>query len=344
MDFKEKIKQLTAIGGVSAFETEIAAFLEKELARYCGKVHMDEFHNVIGYRRCKNEDAKTVLLEAHLDRIGLMVSDIDENGFVAFVNLGGVDERILPGAEVYLLGKSKKLYGVIGAKPPHLLSKEDEGKAAKIENMLIDTGLTREELQEQISVGTPVLLKSEYHELLGGRLSAPAMDNRAGVAAVLACLEQLTDDCPYHIAVLFASQEELGLHGALTGTLQIMPDMAIVVDVTHGATPETEKMAGVFPLGSGAAIGRGPNVEYDRTLELIQTARERQIPYTIEALAGASGTDAWVIQTLKSGVPVVLISIPLRYMHTTVETLDVRDVENVAALMAAALNGGVFHA
>ncbi len=344
MELKERIKQLTSVGSVSAFESEIAALLENELKQYCDEVSSDEFHNVIGYRRSKNEGAKTVLLEAHLDQIGLMVSEIDENGFVAFANLGGVDERILPGAEVYLLGKTKRLYGVIGAKPPHLRSKEDEGKAAKIEDMLIDTGYTREELQEQISVGTPILLKSEYRELLGGRLSAPAMDNRAGVAAVLSCLEQLTDDCPYHVAVLFASQEELGLHGALTGTLKIMPDMAVVVDVTHGTTPETEKTSGVFPLGSGAAIGRGPNVQYERTLELIQTARENEIPYTIEALAGASGTDAWVIQTLKSGIPVVLISIPLRYMHTTVETLDARDVESVAKLMAAALNGGVWNA
>ena len=133
------------------------------------------------------------------------------------------------------------------------------------------------------------------------------------------------------------------MHGALTGGMQLEPDLAIVVDVTHGASPDTKGESDVFPLGSGAAIGRGPNMDHARTAELIETAKAQRIPYTIEALGGTSGTDAWMLQTLHGGIPTVLISIPLRYMHTTVETVDSNDIEHVARLMAAALNGGMLH-
>ena len=145
----------------------------------------------------------------------------------------------------------------------------------------------------------------------------------------------------YNIEVVFSTQEELGLHGAFAGIEPGAAEAAIAVDVTHGMTPDSKEEAGVFPLGSGAVICRGPNLHYDYTRQLIKTAEEKSIPYEIEVASGGSGTTAWAIQTIGNGIPVMLISIPLRYMHTNVETLKLSDVKAVSDLIFEAVSGGV---
>ena len=339
MDIINQItKELLAIPGVSGYENDIAEFICKKLKKYCHDAQVTKANCVLGTLPSKNENASVIMLEAHLDRIGLIVSSVDENGFVSFKTLGGVDERILPACEVRILGK-KDVFGIVGAKPPHLMAKAEEKEGLRVEDMLIDTGLG-EKAAELISVGDPIMLEGDFCELMNNRISSPALDNRLSVATVFAVLEQVKDkELPYNICVAFASGEEQGLQGAYTLVDECRPDLAIVVDVTYGETPDACG-SDTFPLGSGVAICRGPNVHYEITKQVIKTAKEKDIPYEIEVEPQSTGTNAWALQTSGSGVPCVVISIPLRYMHTTVETADLLDAANVCRLLCEIICGG----
>ena len=340
MDIKETIKSCAKAEGLSGNEHSTAEYLAECLCAMGIDAYIDSTGNVHGRIDSKNKDAKTLLLEAHMDQIGLMVSGIDDDGFIKFVNLGGIDERILCGMEVKILS-NPVVYGVVGAFCPKA-EKEQEIKNAKIDELRIDTGLKKEEAEYIINIGDGVLMNSEITELLGGRISGAAMDNRAGTAAVLNCLERAAgQELPYNIEVVFSAQEELGLHGAYTGITPDMADAAIAVDVTHGTTPDSKDETGVFPLGSGAIICRGPNLHYEYTKQLIEAAKANGIPYEIEVASGGSGTTAWAIQTVGNGIPVMLVSIPLRYMHTNVETIETADVQSVSELLFAAITGGI---
>ncbi len=337
----ELLTELTGLDGVSGNETDISAWLKNYLQHICAEVQINKTGSVVAYLNEPDANKRTILLEAHMDRIGLVVSEICDGGFLKFKALGGVDERTLPASEVYVLGK-KRCFGIIGALPPHLKEKDsDEG--VKIENMMIDTGFGKEELLTCVSVGDPIVLKTELCSLLDTRVSAGALDNRAGICAVLEAVSRLSGKVlDYNIKLAFTVGEELGLLGARTVDCSDA-DLCIVVDVTHGQTPDA-KPEGTFPLGSGAVICRGPNLDYDITNKVIAIAQKQNIPYTIEVVAGNTGTNAWVIQTLESGIKCVLLSIPLRYMHTAVETIDTNDIKTVSQLITECIEGGVLYA
>ena len=339
MNITETLRELTQNAGISGFETEFSEKVYNKLKKYCADASVDKTGSVTGTLGTYNPEKKTVLLEAHLDRIGLVVAEILGDGFVKFKPLGGVDERTLPASEVYILGK-EQVFGIIGALPPHLMNGKDKNAELKISDMLIDTGLTPEEAKSKFSVGDPIILKSDFTPLAGGIISSAALDNRAGMTAVFDCLDRLSDKTlPYNVKVAFTTGEELGLHGARTVLADETPDLAVVVDVTHGRTPDALDFD-TFPLGSGAIICRGPNLDYEATLKTINIAKEKGITYDIEVAAGNTGTNAWMLQVSGGGVPCVLISIPLRYMHTVVETIDTKDVECVSNLMAEMICGG----
>ncbi len=339
MKIIETLIDLTKQTGISGFEKEFAETVCEKLKKYCDDIKITKTGNVVGEIKSKIENAPTIMLEAHLDRIGLIVKSVDENGFVGFDTLGGVDERILPAAEVYILGKDK-VFGIVGAKPPHLMSKQEVDEGLKIKDMLIDTGLSGDDLKELVSVGDPILLRSEFVELSENRVSSAALDNRAGMTVVFDCLEKIKDkDLFCNLQIAFAKGEELGLQGANTIIGENKPDLAVVLDVTYGRTPDASEN-GTFPLGCGAVICRGPNLHYEMTKKVIEVAKTKGIPYEIEVASGSSGTNAWAIQVSGGGVPCILISIPLRYMHTTVETVDMRDIENVSKLLVEIVSGG----
>ena len=334
----EILKELTQIDGVSGSENQIANWLKAFLEKHGCQAQINKTGSVTAYWREPDANKKTVLLEAHMDKIGLAVSEIAEGGFVKFKALGGVDERTLPASEVYIQGK-ERIFGVIGALPPHLKTKDSEDNKIKIENMMLDTGYTAEKLKNIISVGDPIVLKSQFCSLLNGRVSSAALDNRAGICAILQALEMLEENSmKYNVKLAFTVGEELGLLGARTIDCSDV-DLAIVVDVTHGGTPDA-KTEGTFPLGSGVAICRGPNLDYNVTNKMVKIAEEQNIPHTIEVAAGNTGTNAWVIQTLEQGIRCALFSIPLRYMHTVVETVDITDIKATAELIAKCIEGG----
>ena len=331
METYEILKALTDEKGVSGFEGNIADAAKKLLSPFCDKVYENRFKSVIGFKKSGNENARKLMIEAHLDQIGLMVSKFKGDGFLSFVPVGGVDSRILSGSEVIILG-SEKVYGIIGAKPPHLSGSDDKDKMPKPTDMLIDTGLSEEELKEKVSIGDSIVFKSKLTKLLGEEYCSSAMDNRAGVTAILKAIENVSSS-PYDLYFAFASEEELGLHGAYTLAEEIRPDLAVVIDVTHGMTPDTKDETGVFKTGCGAVIGRGPNFDSGFADNIIAIAKEKNIKYEIEVASENSGTDAWAIQNCFGGEKTALISIPVKYMHTSVETLDIADIEAVSALI-----------
>ncbi len=334
MTVRERILQYSGISGVSSHEQSMAKHLCEELNRMGISSHVDANGNVHGRITCNRPDAKTLLLEAHIDQIGLLVSGIDQDGMLQFTALGGVDERILYGMEVEV-ESNPPLFGVIGA-----IRAKDEEKNVKIEDLRIDLGLPYDEVIQRVHVGDVVAFQNVPKSLLGSLSSGCSMDNRAGVTAVMDCLAKVKHkELPYHLELLFSTGEELGLQGAYTGTKLV--DAAIVVDVTFGITPDNKEAIGLFQLGCGAVICRGPSLCDVYTKQLVSLAQKERIPYEIEVAAGNTGTNTWAIQTTGTGIPVMLISIPLRYMHSNIETLSLEDVQAVSDLLYAAIIGGV---
>ncbi len=318
--------------GVSGFEHMINEEIAGMMKKYSDDVYIDNSGSVIAVKHSKNPKAR-IMLEAHSDEIGLMVKTIDEKGFITFVNIGGVDGRILPGAEVTIHGK-KDIWGVIGAKPPHLQSAGEAEKSIKLKDMAIDTGLSPDKVKENISVGDSISLAAMGGMLLNNTFSGKTIDDRGGVCALLKVMKDIEkEELPCDIYFVAATQEEVGLRGAKTAAYAINPDMAIAIDVCHGITPDNSYNA--FETGSGAVISVGPNIHPKIADKLIELAGKQDIKYNIDVDGGDTGTDAWAIQVSRRGVPTGLLSIPLKYMHTSVETLDMADLETVAELITA---------
>ncbi len=337
MDIKESLREISQKYGISGFEGDMRTYLVEKLNSICAEV-MVKKGNVCASLNHHDPAKKTLLLEAHMDRIGLVVSEVLEGGFAKFKCLGGVDERTLPASEVYVLG-SEPYFGVIGALPPHLKNQAEGEDAIKPSDMVIDLGLDEKGKTPQISVGDPIVLKSAFTPLANDIVSMAAIDNRGGLATILGVLAGLKgEELPYNVEVAFTTGEELGLQGAAALDTEGV-DLAVVIDATHGRTPDA-KNEDTFPLGGGSVICRGPNLDFDITNRIINFARRENISFAVEVASGNTGTDAWAIQIGGMGVPCVLISIPVSYMHTVVETASVRDMEDAAALICRFIRGG----
>jgi endoglucanase len=268
-----------------------------------------------------------------MDEVGLMVTGITDKGFLHFTNLGGVDARILPGQEVIVHG-TEDLVGIIGAKPPHLIDESEANKAPKIADLSIDLGMTAERVKKLVHVGDNVSYRHYPMYLNKNGYSSKSLDDRAGVAAMIETLKELKK-LEFNSEVIAAAtvQEEVGVRGAIVGAFDIQPDLAIVIDAGHGDIPDASK-EDVYTLGKGPAIGVGPVLNQALTKFLFSVAKECQIPYQIDVEEGSTGTEAWATQISGRGIPTLLVSIPVRYMHTTVETLDINDVSNTARLIS----------
>ncbi len=300
------------------------------MSRFLDDVTTDAFGNVIGIRRCGIPGAKCLLLDAHIDEIGL-ISTGSRDGFLTFEMLGGVDPRILPAREVSVLSEPP-LHGVITASPPHLQTAEEMDNALKKEDLYIDIGAS-DDKDINVAPGTPIVFSSDCVKLQNGYISARALDDRASLAALLHAVDSLKNRrLALDIVVVGSVQEELGCRGAKVCGYEINPDYALVVDVTHATTPGADKRK-TFDAGSGAAIGIGPNMNKKLSDMLINIAKDKKIPYTIEVCPGDSGTNAWELQTAREGIATALLSIPLKYMHTPVETVKTSDIEAVSKLV-----------
>jgi len=327
------LKKLSEARGVSGYEAEVRGIVAEEFRRYADEVQTDKLGSVVALKRGEGEEPRRrIMLAGHMDEIGLMVTRL-EQGFLHFTEIGGFDERTLLGQEVMVHGR-KDLPGIIGSRPPHVLPPEEREKTIDMDKLFIDVGMGEEELKRLVRVGDLATLRRGFTPLQGDLVAGKAFDDRAAVAAILVCLEGLASvRHAWDVYAVATVQEEMGLRGAITSAYGLAPDVGIAVDVGFGDQPGVSE-AETLEMGKGPAIAFGPNIHPRLHEALVEVARELEIPYQVEPVPGRSGTDAWAIQVTREGIPTALLSIPLRYMHTSVETLSLKDVERTGRLMA----------
>lgn len=332
LDIRNALQQLCSVGAPSGFERPAAKVAAELLRPLMDEVSIDRLGNVIGVKKCEKENAPRLLLDAHLDEIGLIVTGI-EDGFLKFRTIGGVDPRMLPDREVTILTEPP-LFGVVACLPPHILSDVEREKVTPIDELYIDVGMTQEEAQASIPVGTPIVYRESCFALGDKQICGKAMDDRACFVCLLRAAEILNEQKPdVDLFIMGSTFEEVGGMGAKVGTYAIDPHCCIAVDVTHGKTPDGP--SDCFALGGGPAYGIGPNMTRWMTERIKSVAKETELSIQPEVMAGHTGTNGWGMQTVREGIATSVVSLPLKYMHTPIEVLDVTDIEGVAQLLAA---------
>lgn len=333
MDTKNVLKLLTEVYGVSGDESE-AANIALGLLKVYDKDARIIKGNVIG--KIGGSAAPKILLDAHIDQIGLIVTHITDDGFIKVSNCGGIDRRLLHAQRVKIHGK-KTIDGVIVSTPPHLSSGEEA--VMKMDEVYIDAGYDKKSLEEIVSQGDRITFFSSFESLAGGRVSCTSLDDRSGVASILYALEQLKDETlPFEVDVMFSTQEEIGERGAKIGAFTLDPDVALAVDVSFAyATGEKEDKCG--KMGEGVMIGISPSLDRDLSDRLIETAKKKNIPYQVEVMSGRTETNADMFSVNRDGAAAATLSIPLKYMHTPTEVVQISDVENVGQLIAEYVRG-----
>lgn len=332
MNIKKCLAELSAAEGVSGAENRACETALKMLKKYDKNAYVK---NGCVFGRIGNGKTK-VLLDAHIDQTGLIVTYITDDGFVKVSNCGGIDRRLLPAQRVRIHGK-KTVDGVVVSTPPHL--SDDDGKTMKWSDVMIDTGYSGDELRKLISLGDRITFCGEFEELCGDRVTGLAMDDRSGVAAILYALSLIDEEklgCT--LDILFSSQEEVGERGAKTASFTLNPDISLAVDVSFAyACGEKEEKCG--KLGDGVMIGIAPTLDRELSDELIALAEKKKIPYQTEVMSGQTGTNADQFSVCRDGSAAVTLSIPLRYMHTPVEIVDINDIKATGKLIAEYVRG-----
>lgn len=333
MDKANVIKELSCLHAVSGHEYRISDKIAKMFSKYCDEVTTDALGSVIGVKKSDNPSAKSVMLEAHMDEIGMMITDIDDKGFLYFTNIGGIDARILPGKEVVIHGK-EDIIGIIGAKPPHVTTAEDRKKAVPLKDLYIDALRSADKVKELVCVGDTVTFMDTFTELGDKAISAKSQDDRTSIAVLMIVMDKLKDKkLPFHVYFCACVQEEVGRRGAAATATAIDPVFAVAVDVCHAKTPDAS--GSVFKAGSGTVISKGPNIHPLLCAHAIEIMDKQEIKYSIDVDGDDTGTDAWAIQIAKEGIPTLLFSLPLKYMHTMVETVHMDDVSATADAIGA---------
>ncbi len=331
MDQLESLRRLCTAVGVSGDESEAAVVAKQLLAEYTEDITTDALGSVIGKI---GTDGPKIMLEAHLDQIGLIVTAVDEKtGFVRFDRCGGSDIRVLAAERMTIHGE-KDIPAVIVSTPPHLLDKGDENKALPFDKLTADTGLSAQEAMQYIRPGDRITVNPRFSVLQNDRVCASFSDDRAGVLAVLRALDILKNvEHKCQLIAVFASQEETGGSGAKTAAFGVQAEEAIAVDVSFAAAPDT---TGIYTkLGKGTMIAFAPGLSKEMSNTLVALAKEKGIAWQAEVAGRSTGTDADDIAVSRCGVKTALLSLPQRNMHTGVEIIDMKDIEATAQLMAA---------
>ncbi|MCL4507741.1 MAG: M20/M25/M40 family metallo-hydrolase [Chloroflexi bacterium] len=352
----ELIKTLTNAVGLSGYEASLRDVIRAQFAPLVDEVTVSKVGSIIGVKWGSaplqaTAHAKKLMLAAHADEIGLIVTGI-EKGFLRIARVGGADNRILLGQRVLVhptkratasAGESRSaraksgdaqsapIPGLIASRPPHVLPAAQREKIVGVEDLFIDVGMTEAQAAREIQVGDLVSFDIQTVALKGDLLSGKAMDNRASVATMIVCLDELKHlKHAWDVVAVATAQEETTFAGAKTSAYAIQPDAAIAIDVTFAAQHDYTTH---LELGKGPAIAVGPNYHPKMTKRLMDVAKKLEMAYQVEPDVGG-GTDAWPIQVSQAGIPVALLGVPLRYMHSPVETVNVKDVERIGRLMA----------
>lgn len=334
MDLHELLFSLSESSCITG-EGKAADIILNRAGEYSDKAFKDALGNIIVPVSDEREGKPNILLEAHMDEIGFVVQTIDDDGFLHVGEVGGPDMRVLLGSEVTVFGK-EPLFGVFCSKPPHLSSKEEYKKVPSVEDLAVDIGFGHDKAAEKVSPGDFVTLRRKPADMPDGMITGKALDNRAGAAAVLRCLDLCAGKVGCGLTAAFTLGEELGCRGAVTAAFSTAPTHAVVTDVSFGYTPDAPREK-CGDMGKGPMIGVSPVISRGMSDMLVKLANEKGIPYQIEVMGGSTGTNADPVSVSRGGVATGLVSIPLRYMHTAAEAVYVSDVENTARLMAEAV-------
>lgn len=339
METYELFKKLSNASGVSGYEDRKVDIIKSAFENYVDEIIVDKVGNVICIKKGSNPegDNPKIMLAAHMDEIGLIINGIEDDGLLRFTMVGGVDPRTIVSQEVIVHGR-EDLFGVIGAKPPHILDPSERDKAYKMKDLTIDVGMSKEEVEKYIRIGDTVTIHREFIDLKNEWVAGKALDNKAGVASLLECARVLHNvsheaDVYYVMTV----QEEITMLGGTTATYGIDPDIGIAIDVGFGRTPELTTR-GTNDMAGGPSIALGGNIHPTLRKHMVKIGQEYSIPTQIDIAPGGTGTDARAMQLSKAGVPALCVSIPLRYMHTSVEVVAMKDVRLSGKLLAFFIN------
>ncbi len=325
METEKLLKYLCSLPGAGTHIEDTKNSLSSLMAEY-GSVKTDNMGNVI----CTFGTGKGFVLDAHYDEVGLIVTSITEEGFLKIASVGGVDPKILQGREVTVHGR-QDLPGVISIIPVHLKKKDE--KVPEIKEMAVDLAMPKRDVEALVAPGDTITFRRAFVNLCGTEVSANCLDNRAGVATLILAAEKLKGTAA-KITVIFSNQEELGKRGSKIKNINSPSDEAIVVDTSFGYTPHCEREE-CGEIAGGPMVGISPVLSRAASKDIVNVAKKNNIPYQLEIMNGETGTNADEISNMGTGVRCSLISVPIKYMHTPFEVVDLKDIEETAALIAA---------
>ena len=329
MDVQKILTDAAAKVGPSGQEMEVAEYFAEQFRPFVDEVTVDSMFNVIAH---KKGTGPKVALFAHMDEIGLMVVAIEEDGSLRLGNVGGADPRILPACRVWVHGK-EKLFGTIGALPPHLMKAKDQKQNYRREDLYVDVGLPAEKVRELVRVGDIVTFNVPSTPLLNGQFAAKTMDDRACVTMLVETAERLRKlQCDADVYFVGSTQEEVGSRGAKTAAYALDPDLAIAIDVDHATIPGSRPNTTVDLDSLCASIG--PFLQPKLLKRLIDCAAAHHVKLQTTVAERNTFTDGDAVALARDGVPMVLLSLPLKYMHTTVETLDIQALKEGSRLLS----------
>ena len=333
IDFLDLLKKMLTAPGLSGFEKPIREIVREAWLPLTDELSISKIGSLHGLKRGVGDaPRKRVLISAHMDAIGMMVTTI-QDGFIRITEIGGIDHRILPGQPVIVHGR-EDLPGVVVQPPGFLLPDSIGDGPAEMKYLFVDVGLHPDEVAKKVRIGDTVSYAQEPLELTGKALAGHTLDNRVSVAATTLCLEALQDRVHnWDVWAVASAQEEETLGGALTSPFEIRPDIAIVIDVCFAKGPGSLDWRSL-PFGEGVGLGYGPNIHPALYDAFERKAKELEIPYNRDLMPKMSGTDAMAIQIVAEGIPCAVLGIPLRYIHTPVETVSTKDIQRAGRLMA----------
>ncbi len=332
-DIKPFLDSLLSAPGLTGKEDPVHDLIAQKWEPLVDELSTSRLGSLHGLRKAAAKEKRpSVMIATHMDAIGLMVKNV-EHGLLKITQIGGVDLRTLPGQLVTVHG-AKDISGLVQLIPDRLMHKPEKGKAPTFEHLFIDTGLSEKELNRLVKPGDFVSFAQPPLELAGGYVAGHSLDNRASVAALTVCLEEIKNyNLAWNVVAAATTQEEMTFAGSYTSAFELKPDLAIVVDVTFAKGPNTNDYR-CFTLGGGPTLGTGPNNHPALLKHINSLAEDLDMPFSLEAMPRSSGTDGMAIQVTGHGIPLEVLGIPLRYMHTAVEMVGVNDIYRTGRLLA----------
>jgi len=343
---EELLKDLLMSDGISGYEENVAQIMTAALKKVSDSVETDKFGNVIAK---KGKGKKKIMIAAHMDEIGMVVKHVDEKGFIYFIKVGGINDSILPGKIVEIINKKgERVKGVLGTKPPHLMSAEEAKKPVKFDDMFIDIGLdSREKVLKVVDIGDQIIFEPNAGVLNGDIYYGKAADNRISCYAMVKVMEKLPKNFDAEVYACATAQEEVGLKGGRTSSFKINPDFAIVIDTTvAGDMPGIADKVSALKIGKGVAVtiieasGRGTIVPQKVRKLMLDAAKENKIAHQIDVIDGGM-TDGAVVYTNREGILTGILSIPTRYIHAPTSVFNMKDVDSAVALAVATIKKAV---